>query len=343
MTPADTSVTERMCFSTDITLRRRFMVTDEDVRANLRVGVMLEVLDKLAEATALRYIREIEPEARVVTAALDDLEVRNAPDINRDILLLARINFVGRTSMEVGIRIEQDGPGTVHIATCYFTMVARLNGRSLAIPPLNYSTDQEKRRSQRAEQRRIDRLRNHAEHSPTLNEYALLHGLHRELDVVSAAPLLARNLLTGGWERTYPEHENVPQTIFGGHVIHHAYVYAHICAEMIADYRALLVCSSRIDFYQPVRMGDKLHFVSQVTYTGKTSIAVETSITRISRDRLSTALSNTCVFTFVNVDPDLRPMPVPRVFPSTYSEDERYLSAHRRHQARLKMPKKRTG
>ena len=335
MTPDETSVTERMNFSSDATLRRRFMVTDEVVPANLRVGVMLEVLDKLAEATALQYIREAEPEARVVTAALDDLEVRNAPDIDQDILLLARINFVGRTSMEVGIRIEQDSPGRLHIASCYFTMVARKNGRSLAVRPLEYSTDQEKRRSQRAEQRRAERVRNSSIHPPTLNEYALLHNLHRELNAPSATPLLARDLVTSGWERTYPEHENVPQTIFGGHVIHHAYMYAHICAEMIANHRALLVCSSRIDFYQPVRMGDKLHFVSQVTYTGQTSIAVETSITRISRDRLSTALSNTCIFTFVNVDTDLRPMPVPRVSPSTYAEDERYLAAYRRHQARL--------
>ena len=336
-------MTERMNFGSDATLRRRFMVTDEALPANLRVGVMLEVLDKLAEATALRYVQRFEPGARVVTAALDDLEVRNAPDIDQDILLLARINFVGRTSMEVGIRIEQDGPGRLHIASCYFTMVARMEGRSLAVPPLEYSTDQEKRRSKRAEERRTERLGSNALHPPTLDEYALLHNLHRELDAASAAPLLARNLVTGGWERTYPEHENVPQTIFGGHVIHHAYMYAHICAEMIADHRALLVCSSRIDFYQPVRMGDKLHFVSQVTYTGQTSIAVETSITRISRDRLSTALSNNCVFTFVNVDTDLRPVPVPRVFPSTYAEDERYLAAYRRRQARLKMPRETTG
>ena len=335
MTPAQTSTTEQLKFSSDPTLRRRFMVTDEAVSANLRAGVMLEVLDKLAEVTALRYVQEFEPGARVVTAALDDLEVRNAPDIDQDILLLARINFVGRTSMEVGIRIEQNAPVRVHIASCYFTMVARLEGRSLTVPPLEYSTEQEKRRSKRAEERRTERLRNNAVHPPTLTEHAMLHSLHRELDNASDPPLLTRNLVTSGWERTYPEYENVPQTIFGGHVIHHAYMYAHICAEMIADHRALLVCSSRIDFYQPVRMGDKLHFVSQITYTGRTSIAVETSITRISRDRLSSALSNTCVFTFVNVDTNLLPMPVARVFPSSYAEDERYLAAYRRHRTRL--------
>ena len=47
----------------------------------------------------------------------------------------------------------------------------------------------------------------------------------------------------------------------------------------------------------------------------------------ISRDRSSKALSNSCLFTFVNVDGDLAPHPVPPVFPTTYDEDARYLAA----------------
>ena len=104
---------------------------------------------------------------------------------------------------------------------------------------------------------------------------------------------------------------------------------------MVATDRALLVSVDRINFYQPVRMGDKLHFVSRVTYTGKTSIAVETTITRISRDRTSTALSNACSFTFANVDADIRRLPVPAVYPTTYAEDARYLAAYRRRKAYL--------
>jgi acyl-CoA hydrolase len=190
------------------------MVTDEAVKANLRVGLLLEVLDKLAEETALRFVRALHPEARVVTAA-----------------------------------------------------------KNL---------------------------------------------------------LLARDLVVSGWERTYPEYENVPQKIFGGYVVHRAYMSAHICAEMVAGTSALLIACDRIDFYQPVRMGDKLHFVSGVTFTGRTSLSVETTITRISRDRKSTALSNTCVFTFMNVDPDLNLLPVPQIYPATFAEDERYLAGHRR-------------
>jgi acyl-CoA hydrolase len=62
---------------------------------------------------------------------------------------------------------------------------------------------------------------------------------------------------------------------------------------------------------------------------------VETAITRISRDRTSTALSNVCTFTFANVDAELRRVTVPPIYPTTYAEDARYLAALRRHRAYL--------
>ena len=349
MTPERTSATKRLRFGTDPALRRRFMVTDEPVRANLRVGLLLEVLDKLAEETSLSYLHRFAPQAHVVTAAMDDLEVRSAPDVDRDMLLHARVNYVGSTSMEVGIRIEQDEQPRRHIASCYFTMVARQNDRGVVVRPLSYETPEAQRRSARAQDRRAQargtqRGYDASPEPPTLEEYRLLHDLHRASDDPAAHPLLAHDLVTGGWERTYPEYENVPQTIFGGYVIHRAYMYAHLCAEMVADQRALLVSSNRIDFYQPVRMGDKLHFESQITYTGTTSLAVETSITRISRDRTVTALSNNCLFTFVNVDAELRRLPVPPIYPRSFSEDAKYLAARRRHLdcARL-LPSSHTG
>ena len=163
----------------------------------------------------------------------------------------------------------------------------------------------------------------------------MLRRLHEAQEQPDANILLASELKVEGWERTYVEHENVPHKIFGGYVAHRAYMGAHICSEMVATQRALLVSVDRINFHQPVRMGDKLHYISRVAFTGHTSVTVETSITRISRDRKSTALSNVCTFTFVNVDAELNPMPVPAIYPTTYAEDERYLAGYRRHQAHL--------
>jgi len=339
MTPEETTYTQHLPFASDAALRRRFMVTDEPVRSNVRVGLLLEVLDKLAEEIALKYARLWYPEARVVTAAIDHVTVRGVPDISRDMVLKARINYISKKSMEVGVRIEQPGEPLLHIASCYITMVARVTEdgaeRSVSLPPLEYLTQLEKDRAARAIKRRENYLaiRNAGDEPPSREEYLLLRRLHEAQERPSEGLLLAADLVTSGWERTYPEYENVPQKIFGGYVAHRAYMYAHICAEMIATKRVLLTSVDRINFYQPVRMGDKLHFVSRVTFTGETSISVETEITRISRDRKVTALSNACTFVFVHVDGELNALPVPPIHPTTYAEDARYLVGYRRWKA----------
>lgn len=137
-------------------------------------------------------------------------------------------------------------------------------------------------------------------------------------------------LVTSNWERMYPEQENVPQKIFGGYLIRRAFELASINAEEIAPDRPVILRVNRVNFLQPVRLADKLHFVSRVVYTGSTSICVEVNIERVSRDRVTRALSNTCVFTFVNVDQGMIPRSVPPVYPTTYAEDARYLEAYRR-------------
>lgn len=341
MHSTETSYVIRLRFGSDANLRRRFMVTDEAVPSNLRFGLLLERLDKLAEETALRYVRRSYPEARVVTAAMDSLMVRTMPDIHRDMVLRARINLIGRSSMEVGVRIEQPGEPLLHIGSSYFTMVGRVRAdgeeKSVPLPPLEYKTKMEQVRRDRALARR-DSYRtavNLAAEPPSREEYEMLRHLHEAQEQLGIKVLLASKQVTEGWERTYPEYENVPQKIFGGWVAHRAYTYAHICAERLATHRMLLASVDRINFYHPVRMGDKLHFVSRVTYTGNTSVSVETEITRISRDRKETALSNVCAFTFIHVGPEMNRLPVPQVHPTTYAEDARYLAGYRRRKAHM--------
>ena len=66
MRPNDTSINTLLPFSTEPALRRRFMVVDEPIQGNLRFGLTLELLDKLAEETALagRNARTVGTEKR---------------------------------------------------------------------------------------------------------------------------------------------------------------------------------------------------------------------------------------------------------------------------------------
>jgi acyl-CoA hydrolase len=66
-----------------------------------------------------------------------------------------------------------------------------------------------------------------------------------------------------------------------------------------------------------------------VVYTGRTTISVQSDIERISRTGGDKALSNSCLFTFRNVDSEMHPQPVPFIYPVTYAEDARFLNAYR--------------
>lgn len=340
MRPLETTRTFTLQLSTDAALRRRFMVVDAPLQGNLRFGLLLEVLDKLAEETALHYAQRAHPAARVVTAAVDNILVRQPADVARDIQFSARLNHVGRSSMEVGIRVTQPGEPPVHVASCYFTMVARLghgdDASSVALPPLEYVDALERHRQERALERR-EAYRRHlaaAQQPPSREEYELLTRLRREQEQPGFAGLLAGRLVTEAWERMYPEQENVPRKIFGGYVMRHAYELASLCAELAAPDRPVVAAVNRVNFFQPVRIGDSLHYTSRVVHSAGDMLSVETSIARRSRDRTTSALSNSCLFTFVNVDAEMRPQLMPPVYPTTYAEDARLLGA-RRHCAEL--------
>lgn len=332
--PEETSSYRTLPLSSDPALRRRFMVMDEPIEGNFRFGLLLEELDIMAEQTAIAYVRRFYPEGKVVTAAIDNILVRHAVDVNRDIIFHARINHVGRSSLEIGIRVEHAGEPAIHIASCYFTMVARggeTAGESLPLPPLEYRNELEQGRARKAVAGREEYRQQQASllEPPCRGEYEILSGLHKAQEEPGFSGFTAGRLVADAWERMYPEQEYVPQRIFGGYLIRRAFELSAICSELVAPDRSIIAAVNRINFFHPVRMGDKLHFTSRVVYTNESFVCVEASIERISRDRSTKALSNSCLFTFVNVDRELKHCPVPQIYPTTYQEDSRYLDAHR--------------
>ncbi len=335
ITPHDTRYLFVLPFSTDRELARHFLVSERDIVGNIRFGKLLENLDKVAENTALAYVHRFYPAARVVTAAIDSVIVRNPADTIHDLVFSSQINHVGKSSLEVGIRVEHLGARSCHVASCYFTMVARSTdsneARSLVLPPLNYKTDHEKARYNKANIRRQEYRESlvKAEEMPSLDEYLFLKNLHKEQESPDFKGILVKDLLIDSSCRAYPEQENVPRTIFGGYLIRKAYEVAALAAEMIAPGRVIPCRVNRINFNQPVLLGDQLKFSARVVYTGKTTISVQSDIERFNRGAGEKALSNSCLFTFRNVDDDMKPQKVPLIYPATYAEDARLLNAYR--------------
>jgi acyl-CoA hydrolase len=120
-------------------------------------GVMLNMMDKTAAVAAFRHCR-----LNVVTASIDRVDFREPILVGDLVVMKASVNYVGKTSMEVGVRVEAEELLTGrrrHTNSCYLTFVAvDRNGRPIPVPRLIAETPDEKRRMQAAEQRRKLRL-----------------------------------------------------------------------------------------------------------------------------------------------------------------------------------------
>ncbi len=121
-------------------------------------GVMLSMMDKTAAVAAFRHCR-----LNVVTASIDRVDFREPIHVGDLVVMKSSVNYVGRTSMEVGVRVEAEELLTGrrrHTNSCYLTFVAvDRNGRPIEIPALVPSTPDEQRRFQAAQQRREVRLK----------------------------------------------------------------------------------------------------------------------------------------------------------------------------------------
>lgn len=120
-------------------------------------GVILSMLDRVAAVAAIRHARQ-----NCVTVSVDRVDFREPIRLGDLVVMRASVNYVGRTSMEVGVRVEAENLMTGerrHTNSCYVTFVAiDENHRPVRIPPVEPETEDEKRRYLAAQERRRRRL-----------------------------------------------------------------------------------------------------------------------------------------------------------------------------------------
>ena len=120
-------------------------------------GVVLAWMDIAAGVAALRHARGL-----VVTAAIDRVEFLEPIHLNDIVTVRAQVNHAGRTSMEVGVRVETENPRTGerrYTTKAYLTFVAVDEaGRPRPVDPVEPETEEERRRFRDAAERRRARL-----------------------------------------------------------------------------------------------------------------------------------------------------------------------------------------
>jgi len=131
---------------------------DTNPYGSIHGGVILKNMDQAAGIAAMRHCR-----CNVVTASIDSMSFLTPSLVGELVTFKASVNYVGRTSLEVGVRVESENllTGKVrHSATAYLTFVALdADRRPTPAAPLLLETDEDRRRNAAALKRRKARGR----------------------------------------------------------------------------------------------------------------------------------------------------------------------------------------
>jgi len=130
---------------------------DANALGNCMGGRVMHLIDIAAAIAARRHAR-----ATCVTAAIDEIVFHAPVPVGSVLVLHASVNHAGKTSMEVGVRVEMESAASglrSHCASAYLTFVALdENGRPTPVVPLLAKTKEQQRRQREAAGRRDRRL-----------------------------------------------------------------------------------------------------------------------------------------------------------------------------------------
>jgi acyl-CoA hydrolase len=123
---------------------------------NVHGGAILKYLDSVAYACASRYSGTY-----VVTLSVDQVMFLQPIHVGELVTFLASVNYTGTSSMEIGIRVVTENIQqrmVRHANSCYFTMVAvDADRKPVPVPPLECTTDEQRKRFREAEERKRSR------------------------------------------------------------------------------------------------------------------------------------------------------------------------------------------
>lgn len=149
-------MTPRPVSASRVVMSTQMNPADANPSGDVHGGTIMKLVDTAAGVCAMRHTR-----TRVVTATIDSMSFLHPVHVGDVVTLYASINDVGRTSLEVGVRVEAENIRTgevVHTSSAYLVFVGLdRQGRPTDVTPVICESDDEKRRQEHAKIRRESR------------------------------------------------------------------------------------------------------------------------------------------------------------------------------------------
>lgn len=146
---------------------------------------------------------------------------------------------------------------------------------------------------------------------------------------------LAKESYTEMNELVLPNDTNTFGNLMGGRLLY----WMDICSAMAAQKHCnnVVVTASvdNVSFKRPIKLGEVVTIQAQVTRAFKTSLEVRMEIYAQNLPEGTKVKSNEAYYTFVAIDPDTKPIPVPTLIPETENEKTLYDEALQRRELRL--------
>jgi acyl-CoA hydrolase len=141
----------------NVVLSQAMSIIDANLSGNVHGGVIMKLCDTAAGLSAVKHSK-----SRVVTVAMDEMVFIEPVYLSDVVTLHAQVNDAGRTSMEIGVRVEAENTLSGerrHVSTAYLVFVALdKDGNPKAVPRVEPESVDERRRMAEAKIRREHRL-----------------------------------------------------------------------------------------------------------------------------------------------------------------------------------------
>jgi acyl-CoA hydrolase len=134
--------------------------------------------------------------------------------------------------------------------------------------------------------------------------------------------------------RVFPTDVNNHDTLFGGKLMSYIDDIASISASKLCRATAVTASTDSVDFLHPIRPTDSVSLESFVTWTGRSSMEIFVKVIREDLRSGERKIAATSFLTFVALDEEYNPIPVPQIVPETEEERKLFETAQLRAEMR---------